>query len=223
MPQLTPLRLIEFLVQYSFFLLSVAVHESSHAWTAYRYGDPTAKTLGRISLNPLHHIDLLGTVILPFFAFISGIPVIGWAKPTPVNPANLHDPRRDRTLVSAAGPLSNLGTVAILTVFWHLAFFFAHTNHAAIYFCYVFGIGILVNLVLAVFNMLPIYPLDGSGVLEGLLPLSLARAYSQLRRFGFIMLLIFFYVPGFRDIVWMIVIFFLKLIGVTPFSLSDIR
>src|SRR5262249_52696019 len=95
MPQITPLKLVEFLVQYSFFLISVAVHESSHAWTAYRYGDPTAKMQNRISLNPLNHIDILGTVILPLFAFISGIPVIGWAKPTPVNTANLRDPRKD--------------------------------------------------------------------------------------------------------------------------------
>src|SRR5262249_29256400 len=184
---------------------------------------PTAKMQNRISLNPLNHIDILGTVILPLFAFISGIPVIGWAKPTPVNTANLHDPRKDRTYVSAAGPISNLLTVLVLAVFWHIAYQFGPLkNHVVALVVYVLGMGILVNLVLAVFNMLPIYPLDGSGVLEGILPLSLARAYAKLRPYGFIMLLIFFYVPGFRDIIWVIVIFFLNLIGVRPFPLSAI-
>ncbi|HSE43419.1 MAG TPA: site-2 protease family protein, partial [Acidobacteriota bacterium] len=121
MDQITPVRFVEFLVHYSFFLLSASIHESSHAWTAYKFGDPTAKQLNRISLNPANHIDILGTVIIPFMVFLSGIPIIGWAKPTPVNSANFAHPRRDDMFVSGAGPVSNLLTVAVLAILWHIS------------------------------------------------------------------------------------------------------
>ena len=131
-------------------LLSLTVHEASHAWTAYRLGDPTAKNLGRISLNPLVHIDLVGTIILPLLAAFSNLPIIGWAKPVPVDGRRLRDPRRDFVLVAAAGPAS--------------------------------------NLLLAVFNMIPVPPLDGGNVLGGLLPREAAIAFDRLRPFGFIIL-----------------------------------
>lgn len=223
MSPVTPLRFVEFLVQYSFFLLSASVHESSHAWTAFKFGDPTAKLQNRISLNPLNHIDVVGTVIIPFVVFLSGVPVLGWAKPTPFNPANFKDPRRASMLVSGAGPVSNFITVSVLAVLWHIASaFHPESNHAAAVICYALGMGVLVNLVLGVFNLVPIYPLDGSGVVEGLLPIGLAREYAKMRRFGFILLLAFFYIPACNRIIWIVVGFILALIGVYPVSLQDI-
>ena len=215
--------LVQFLIGYAFFLLSASVHESSHAWTAFKFGDPTAKLQNRISLNPINHIDLLGTVIIPFMVFLSGIPIIGWAKPTPVNPGNFANPRRDGMYVSGAGPVSNLLVVAVLAVLWHISASMIHSaGYIALLFCYVFGTGILINLSLAIFNMMPIHPLDGSGVLEGLLPQSLAEQYAKLRPFGFILLLVVFYVPAFRSVIWTGVAIIFSLLGIQYFPLQKI-
>ncbi len=222
-------KFIEFLVQYMFFLLSAAVHESAHAWTAYKLGDPTAKMQNRISLNPANHIDIVGTVIIPFMVFLSGIPIIGWARPTPFNPANFTNPRRDSMLVSGAGPVSNFLTVLLISAFWHLAWSFTNGDQnidpgeaIPLLFCYVFGMGIMVNLMLAVFNMLPIHPLDGSGVLEGLLPEGLARAYAKMRPYGFIILLLLFYLPGLNSIIRATIFFLARLLRVGWFPLEQI-
>jgi len=221
--------LIQFLVQYAFFLLSAAVHESAHAWSAYKFGDPTAKLQNRISLNPANHIDIVGTVIIPFMVFLSGVPIIGWARPTPVNPENFSNPRRDSMFVSGAGPVSNLLSVLLLAIFWHAALAFTNKDsiidlgeRIPILFCYVFGMGIMVNLMLAVFNMLPIPPLDGSGVLEGLLPESLLIPYAKIRPYGFIILLILFYLTGLGAWIWVIITYLANLLGVGWFSLEQI-
>lgn len=229
---ITPVRFVEFLIAYAFFLLSASVHESAHAWTAYKFGDPTAKMQDRISLNPANHIDIVGTVIIPFVVFITGFPIIGWAKPTPVNSSNFANPRRDDMFVSGAGPVSNLLSVAVLAIPWHIAYSFipaqtdydefSMTGKIAVLFCYVFGTGILVNLMLAVFNMLPIHPLDGSGVLEGLLPKSWSEAYAKMRPYGFIILLVLFYLPAFGRLIWSVVRFLGGIFRVQFFSLQGI-
>jgi Zn-dependent protease len=222
---ITRIQLIEFLIQYAFFLISAAVHESAHAWTASQFGDPTAKAQNRISLNPANHIDLFGTVVLPFMFFFSGGSMLGWAKPTPVNTGNFKNARRDGMFVSGAGPISNLLSVALLAVLWHISFSLAKAtdgNHVAVLFCYVLGSGILVNLILFVFNLLPIYPLDGSGVLNGLLPQKLAEAYEHIRPFTFLLLLGIFWYPGARNLIGAIIGGIAKLFQIQFFPLARI-
>ena len=173
-------------------LLSLTIHEAAHAWTASRLGDQTARLLGRVSLNPLVHIDPIGTVVLPLIAAISHLPVIGWARPVPVNPRNLGHPRRDFMLVAAAGPISNLlqavaAAIAIRATSSPLpdGGLQAHVPVAVISALYT---AVDINLLLAFFNLIPVPPLDGGNVLLGVLPPRAAAAYSQLRQYGFIVL-----------------------------------
>ncbi len=182
--QLLPLLLV--------LLFSLTIHESAHAWTANRLGDPTARRLGRISLNPAVHIDLIGTILLPLVAFMAGGLIFGWAKPVPVNPMNLKNYRRDFLLIAAAGPASNvlLATAASLLMRVGPAGAAASGGIASA----LVDIGFMViqlNLLLAVFNMIPIPPLDGGTVLAGLLPGPLADGYDRVvRPYGFMILLV---------------------------------
>ena len=227
--RLTFVDFVQFFIQYIFFLLSAAVHESAHAWSAFKFGDPTAKLQNRISLNPANHIEIVGTVIIPFMVFLSGIPIIGWARPTPVNPANFSNPRRDSMFVSGAGPVSNFLSVLLLAMFWHVAWSFTNGDRfidpgetIPILFCYVFGMGIMVNLMLGVFNLLPIHPLDGSGVLEGILPQPLLDLYAKMRPYGFMILLVLFYLTGLSRWIWVIITYLANLLGVGWFPLERI-
>jgi Zn-dependent protease len=169
-------------------LVSLTVHEAAHAWTADRLGDPTARMLGRVSLNPLVHIDLVGTVILPLVAAISNFPIIGWAKPVPVNTSRLANPRQGFMIVAAAGPASNIALALIVAVAVQMipgpGFSAANELDVAT----VLLMAGSINIFLAVFNLLPIPPLDGGNVLAGLLPASAADALDKLRPFGFILL-----------------------------------
>lgn len=173
-------------------LFSLTVHESAHAWTANRLGDPTARRLGRISLNPVVHIDPIGTILLPLVAFMAGGLIFGWAKPVPVNPRNLKNYRRDFLLIAAAGPASNLllATAASLLMRVGPAGAAASGGIASVLFDMGFMV-IQLNLLLAVFNMIPIPPLDGGSVLAGLLPGPLADGYDRvIRPYGFMILLV---------------------------------
>jgi Zn-dependent protease len=164
-------------------LFSLSVHEAAHAWTADRLGDPTARQLGRITLNPLAHIDWIGTVLFPLIALISHVPLLGWAKPVPVDPRNLRTPRRDFALVAAAGPISNLILAVIAAVMFRIMFINGGTQ-AAVWFAQ----GAILNITLAVFNLIPVPPLDGGNVAMGLLPAGPAHAIAQLRPYGFLIL-----------------------------------
>jgi Zn-dependent protease len=185
------------------FLFAISVHESAHAWTASYFGDQTARMLGRITLNPLKHIDPIGTVLFPLIGAITGAPIFGWAKPTPVNVRELGHPRRDHMLVAAAGPASNfliaivaLGLLLIAQRVIPAGFGPSGgpeeasilTGVVSLLFAFM-----VINLILGVFNLIPIPPLDGSGILYGFLRGRAAMLYMQVGRFGFVLLILLLY------------------------------
>lgn len=202
-------RLIPFLC----LIIAITIHEFSHALAADKLGDPTPRSFGRLSLNPLAHADPLGTFLLPLMSAFTGIPTIGWAKPVPIDPYNFRHPRRDEIIVSLAGPLSNL-SLAIICSF--LLRFFSPLTLAGNIFFYL----ILINVSLFVFNLLPIPPLDGSKVFLNLLPPESYVKWSEaFERYGIVLLLLFVFLPvsGGRSLISLIMLpairFILSLFG----------
>jgi Zn-dependent protease len=186
-------------------LFSLTVHESAHAWTADRLGDPTARLLGRVSLNPIVHADLIGTVIFPLLALVGGVPLIGWAKPVPVNTRRLAHPRRDYVAVAAAGPASNLVLAILAAValrLWPVSPMTIGEPNVSAPIASLLASALRVNVLLALFNMIPIPPLDGGNVLGGLLPRPIAYRYDTLvRPYGFILLYALLLTGGFDRLV----------------------
>lgn len=185
-------------------LFSLTVHEAAHAWTADRLGDPTARLLGRVSLNPVVHSDPIGTIVFPLLAMISRVPIIGWAKPVPVNIRRLRHPRRDYMLVAAAGPASNLViafVAATVLAVMPVSPMVLDEPNVSVPLATLLGRAVQLNLLLAVFNMLPIPPLDGGNVLSGLLPPNLGAMFDQIRPYGFLLIYAVILTPAFDYLV----------------------
>lgn len=172
------------LIGFAIVIVALTIHEAAHAWTADKLGDPTARLLGRVSLNPIVHIDPIGTVLLPLLAMFSGLPILGWAKPVPVNISRLRHHRRDFMIVAAAGPVSNLLQAFIIAGVFRMLY----DPSASDLLPAILKDAVTTNLILAFFNLIPIPPLDGGNVLAGLVPENAARAIDQVRQFGFIAL-----------------------------------
>ncbi len=179
-------------------LFAITIHEASHGWAALKKGDPTAFHMGRITLNPIRHIDPVGTILLPLILIVMGAPPFGWAKPVPVNPLNLKDPRRDNLIISIAGPLSNISVAVVAFVILKLMMNldpglvygrggFSSLLSPVIQILY---LTVVINIILAIFNMIPIPPLDGSGVVMGLISEEAAQKYEQIRPYGFFILIL---------------------------------
>jgi Zn-dependent protease len=191
-------QFLEVAVGFMVFVFSVVVHENAHGLAAERYGDPTARALGRITMNPLPHIDPIGSVVLPLMAFVSGIPFIGWAKPVPVNSANLRNPVVHNAYVAAAGPASNFVLALAGTVLWivvglafkHFPALLSDGGRSLVFFNTLFSRLILINCVLGIFNLIPVPPLDGHWILFRYLPSRYAEMLAMIRPYGFFILIL---------------------------------
>lgn len=189
------------------FLPAVILHEYAHGWVAYKLGDPTAKSAGRLTLNPLKHVDPVGTILLPALLILMRSPILfGWAKPVPVNFMNLDRPKRDMLWVGIAGPVVNILLAVALSLLLKLELAEGLRE--------ILGLAILVNLVLAVFNMLPIPPLDGSRLVMSLLPLPYARSYAKLEPYGILIVFGLLYFGLLDQVVWPLVVSMAQALGV---------
>lgn len=180
-------------------LLAITFHEAAHGWVAWRLGDPTAKQQNRVTFNPLAHIDPVGTVLLPAMLILmkAGF-VFGWAKPVPVDPRYLSNPRRDMMLIAAAGPGANIVIAYISALLMHVVPFLPDIMVGWAF--QTLQISMFLNLLLAVFNMIPLPPLDGGKVAVGLLPYRYARQLAELERYGFLIIIgVFFVLPVLGD------------------------
>ncbi len=169
-------------------IFAITVHEAAHGYAAKHFGDMTAFNAGRITLNPLKHIDLFGTIILPALTVLLGGILFGWAKPVPVDFRRLRNPKKDMLWVAAAGPASNF----VMAIFWALVMKFSVSAPEAFVLplTLMAKAGVTINIVLMVLNLLPLPPLDGGRIAVSLLPINLARPFAQIERYGFIILII---------------------------------
>src|SRR3989338_804292 len=205
-------------------LMSVVIHEFSHGWVAYKLGDPTAKYYGRLTLNPLKHLDLVGSFIVPLFMFFfvmlfGGGVIFGWAKPVPFNPYNLRDQRYGPAKVAGAGPGANLLTALVFGLFLRFGSpYLTGLNSQTLNLVHIFGFIVFVNILLAVFNLIPIPPLDGSKLLFAFLPYKYENIRIALERYGLMILLLFVFFVFQRIFFYIILPFSYLIVGPAMFE-----
>jgi len=203
---LTPQHIALGLTTYVVLLFSLSFHESAHAWMAWRLGDDTAKNLGRVSLNPIVHIDPIGTLLFPLIQIFTNVPLLGWAKPTPYNPANFRrdvSMRKGHMLVAAAGPVSNFLLALIFTGILFVLIKLRVVESADDFLLHLMALGIELNVLLAVFNLIPIPPLDGSKVASFGLPGDLGEQYDRIvGPYGFMILMLLLISGAFGYVVY---------------------
>jgi len=216
-------KFLEILIFMVVLLFSLSFHESAHAYIADKRGDSTAKLLGRVSMNPMAHIDVFGTIIFPIMGLLFGGVLFGWAKPVPVNPMNLKNYKKDNLLISAAGPASNLIlAIAFVLAIKVLITVFPQSNEpmhqGSMSFIYpiisMFNTGIQLNITLAIFNLIPVPPLDGSHILEGILPDKYSGFMERYKQMGFFIFILLLFSGILRYLSYPIFFIYKLLIGI---------
>ena len=202
------MNIIGFLISFGLLIIAITAHEFAHGWVAYKLGDNTAKFSGRLTLNPFAHIDPIGTIILPFFLYITTGFIFGWAKPVPINYWALRNPKKDIIWVGASGPVANFIFALALTLLVRLLPLSANLSNLIVQL-------ITINVLLGVFNLIPIPPLDGSRILSGLLPRELSLRYSQIEPYGFIILILLMWLGVINHIIFPLVNLILRLLGLS--------
>lgn len=196
-------------LQFVILIFAITIHEFAHGLVAYKLGDPTAKYMGRLTLNPIAHIDPFGTIILPLFLTLAHIPPIGWAKPVPVDFMSLKNPKRDMLWVGLAGPFANFAIAIVLSIIIKLLPMLAHTiiGQVILY-------GIIINMILAVFNLIPIPPLDGSRIVSALLPYQYLASYNKIQPYGFLIIILLLWTGILRKLIYAVVLIVVKYLGI---------
>jgi Zn-dependent protease len=194
-------------------LLAITLHEAAHGWVADRLGDPTARNLGRISINPLRHVDPMGTVVIPLLLVLLSGFVIGWAKPVPVDPRRFKQPLLDMAIVALAGPASNFIMASCWALLISLSTTFLVSGSLMMHLIQIGKAGVTINLILFVLNLFPIPPLDGGRVVAGVLPREMALAYMRIEPFGMWIILALLVSGVLGQILWPVVLRFQDIIS----------